>query len=279
MKHWEGRPLAIATMHHKEKVIAPLLREGLGVQPCVPPTLNTDQFGTFTREIARRQTPLATARLKCQEAMRLANTDLAVASEGSFGQHPVLFFSPADEEIVLLIDRKNQLEIVGHALSTTTNFAAQEVKTEKELFAFADKIGFPEHALVLRPSEKDLRPIFKGITSHELLLQAFHELKGPFGSAFAETDMRAMYNPTRMQVIREATQDLVRKAIRECPACGTPGYSIRESESGLPCAQCGQATQSVKAYIYQCAKCSHQQTIPVQDKSKEDPVYCDFCNP
>lgn len=62
-------------------------------------------------------------------AMELANCDLAVASEGSFGPHPTIYFVHADDEFLLFIDKKNDLEIIVRELSTVTNFNGSEIKT------------------------------------------------------------------------------------------------------------------------------------------------------
>jgi hypothetical protein len=43
--------LVIATMHGKEKVIAPLLVKALGVKIIVPENFDTDLYGTFSGEI------------------------------------------------------------------------------------------------------------------------------------------------------------------------------------------------------------------------------------
>ena len=107
-----NRTLAIATKHNKEAVIAPILEKHLLVTCITPENLDTDQLGTFSGEIERVMDPLAAARQKCYLAMERANTDLAVASEGSFGAHPLLYFLPADDELLLLVDKKNNLEIV-----------------------------------------------------------------------------------------------------------------------------------------------------------------------
>ena len=61
--------------------------------------------------------------------MELANCDLAVASEGSFGPHPTIYFVHADDEFLLFIDKKNDLEIIVRELSTVTNFNGSEIKT------------------------------------------------------------------------------------------------------------------------------------------------------
>jgi hypothetical protein len=89
---FKGRSLVIATKHEKEKVITPLLEEALGVVCFIPEGFDTDTLGTFTGEIERKLDPISTARQKCLMAMKVSNCDLGIASEGSFGPHPSLFF-------------------------------------------------------------------------------------------------------------------------------------------------------------------------------------------
>ena len=62
-----NRVAVLATMHHKENVIAPLLKKQLGLEVVVPPNFNTDQFGTFTRDIKRPDTQIVTAKLKARK--------------------------------------------------------------------------------------------------------------------------------------------------------------------------------------------------------------------
>jgi len=50
---FSDRLAVLATMHQKERVIAPLLERELGIKVIVPPDFNTDIFGTFTREVKR----------------------------------------------------------------------------------------------------------------------------------------------------------------------------------------------------------------------------------
>ena len=59
---------------------------------------------------------------------------------------------------------KNDLEIVVKEISTETNFNATEIKNESELMQFANKVKFPSHGLILKPSENDFSKIVKGIT-------------------------------------------------------------------------------------------------------------------
>jgi len=128
---FERRRLIIATKHHKEQVIAPLLEEALGVNCFVDESFDTDTLGTFSGEIEREQDPISTARLKCLKAMELNNCDLGVASEGSFGVHPSIFFASADDEFLIFIDKKNDLEIIARELSTETNFDGKKIRRKK----------------------------------------------------------------------------------------------------------------------------------------------------
>ena len=89
---FQNRKLVIATKHQKEIVIAPILEKELGVICFINEDFDTDTLGTFTGEIERKLDPISTVREKCIKAMDLSNCDMGVASEGSFGPHPSLFF-------------------------------------------------------------------------------------------------------------------------------------------------------------------------------------------
>ncbi|MEO1070551.1 MAG: DUF6671 family protein, partial [Cyanobacteria bacterium J06638_6] len=206
-----GRVAVLATMHRKEAAIAPQLEAQLGVTVTVPPGFDTDAFGTFTGDIKRPSDQLTTARLKAAAALRQTGESLAIASEGSFGPHPQIPFVACDRELVLLIDRQHQLEIVGECLSTDTNYHSQVIHSLKEALAFAESVGFPWHGLVIKGGEAD-RILGKGITDADKLLDVVEQAlsQSPPSTARIETDMRALYNPTRMAVIAQATEDLVR---------------------------------------------------------------------
>ncbi len=279
MNVFEGRKLVIATKHKKEQIMSPLLSKNLGVSPFVPLELDTDILGTFSGEIERKLDPLSTLRKKCEMAMEISGVDLGTGSEGSFGQHPGIPFIAANEELVMLIDKKNELEIIGKKLSVETNFNGSVCRTERELIDFAEKSNFPSHALILRNRKSDNGKIFKGISNLEDLLKNFWLLKDLYGEAFAETDMRANFNPTRMKVIGEATAAMIVKANTFCKSCGTPGFGISDIRTGLKCKQCGMPTKSIATYLYSCTKCNYMEEHPNPTKLFEEPMFCDFCNP
>ncbi len=275
-----NRKLVIATKHEKEKVIAPLFEKAFNVNSFVPKNFDTDLLGTFTGELERQADVLATLRNKCLMAMDLNNCDLGVASEGSFGMHPSIFFVSADDEFIILIDRKNNLEIIERELSTHTNFNGNEIKTVKQLNEFAHSVKFPSHALILRKASGDTTEIMKGINSRENLEKGFKHFINKYGSVYAETDMRALYNPTRMEVIGRAAEKLVTKIQSLCPECSTPGFGITSATKGLPCNSCGFATQSIISYTRECSKCGYRkEDMFPHNKTTEDPMYCDICNP
>ncbi len=277
---YENRKLLIVSMHHKERVIAPLFEKHLGVQCFTIDNLNTDLLGTFSGEIERESDALAAAKRKCLMGMEMANCDLAVANEGSFGPHPSLFFVPADDELMLFYDKRNQLEITARELSTNTNFNGAEIKTKNELFDFATLVKFPSHALILKKGEFNYTEMVKGIKTMDQLEQTVDLYISKFGSVWIETDMRAMHNPTRMSVIEIATKKLIEKVNSLCPNCKSPGFGITKFIDGLPCNLCSFPTKSVLSSLSECSLCHYvnENKFPL-NKTFEDPVYCDRCNP
>ncbi len=280
MSMFQNRKLLIATKHQKEKVIAPVLEKELGVICFVDESFDTDALGTFTGEIERELDPISTAREKCLRAMKINNCDLGIASEGSFGPHPSVFFVNADDEFLIFIDSKNKIEVIVRELSTSTNFNGKQIQSQKELFEFADQIGFPTHGLILRKSKDENTDIHKGITDIENLKKLFEQLCSKYHSIYAETDMRALYNPTRMNVIEKATLKLVQNIKSACPQCQMPGFVITDVKKGLKCSLCGSPTNSTLSYIYICQQCKFRvEEMYPNKKTAEDPMYCDYCNP
>lgn len=276
------RESVLATMHQKEQVIAPILEQRLGVKVIVPQGFDTDQFGTFTRDIKRTGDQQNAVRLKAEKAMALTRLTLAFASEGSFGPHPAIPFVACDQEIVLLRDRTHDLEIVGQAISTETNYSHKSIQSLEAAFAFAQQVGFPTHGLVAMSEAQPTQSshVVKGITDEAQLTETVTWFLKKFGQAHLETDMRAMYNPTRMKVIAQATEDLVHKISQRCPQCGCPGFAPAERKPGLPCALCGSPTNSTLAVVYRCLKCDFNNVTYFPDKQEfANPTYCLFCNP
>lgn len=277
---FSGRRLLVVTKHHKEQVISPLFERELGVKCHLSKKFDTDTLGTFSGEITRKNDVLTTLRKKCWEGMQSENFDLAIATEGSFGNHPTVFFAPANDEFIMLLDKKNNLEIIERVLSLETNYDSSVIHTKEDLKAFLDKVQFPSHAVIIKNAEKDWTRIEKGICDFETIEKIFHELNAAGQPCFIETDMRAMYNPTRMKIIKEVSLKLINKLHSVCPECSYPGFGVVSTEAGLLCGSCNMPTKSISAYQYQCKNCNYTSKVLYPNGKKiEDPMYCDFCNP
>lgn len=223
---------------------------------------------------------METARAKIKLGMRLLKTDIGLASEGSFGSHPLAPL-PWNVELVLLYDKKENIEIHGVYEGAETNFSHLTTKSYDEVLEFAGKAGFPEHYLMLRPENEHAKPILKDINSIAKLKDAFIwcASQSSCGSVFIETDMRAHANPTRMQNIAKATQDLISKLLNFCPKCGSPGFSVRKAVKGLPCELCGLPGEMTLKLVYGCHKCMHE-SEQLHPRGQFAPArYCNFCNP
>jgi hypothetical protein len=272
---FEGRKIVIATKHGKENVIGPALQEAFRMNYSVA-AFDTDLLGTFSGEVERVLTPLEAAREKCRIALEADDAELAIASEGSFGTHPTLYFMPSDEEILLLVDRKNDLEIAVKHTSLQTNYGYFSIESDEPLADFLKRVKFPSHALMVKESGY----LEKGIQTSEQLDRAINECLSLHGQYQLMTDMRAMYNPSRMEVIQEATDKLIQKMQSQCPACSRPGFGIKDALTGLLCSSCSMPTRSIKAVMYMCAGCHYTEKADFPEgKMEEDPMFCDFCNP
>ena len=281
---YAGRCIVLITKHAKSIAIAPTFFEKLnaGVLEYV---VDTDQLGTFSGEVERSGNALECARRKCELALDQLgnNVEFALASEGSFGPHPLIPFLPCDHEILYFIDRRHDFYLHMSHVSERTNYRKESINSLEELLKFADAVQFPSHALILRPNGRETKtPIFKGINCQQELEKAFEECmkQSANGNVWVETDMRAQFNPSRMAVIKELAEKLADRLAVHCPACDTPGWGKVRAESGLPCTWCKSETKMTSHEILGCTRCTYEETHePPHGLQYADPGNCEFCNP
>ena len=281
---YAGRAAALATMHGKERAISPALEAGLGLRVVVPSDLDTDTLGTFTGEIERPAGILETAVRKAKLGMEVSGLDLGIASEGSYGPHPVVPFLPLGRELIVFVDAVRGIAVHERLLAETTNFAHTTVDSPAGIGDFLERTGFPEHALIVRPNAKSAenQRLHKGVRSLTELREAIGACSGasPDGQARLETDMRAHMNPTRMQAIERLSGKLVERLATPCPRCASPGFGQVDAESGLPCAACGAPTELLATEVFGCPACDYTERRPRGDGVvSADPGQCPFCNP
>ncbi len=277
-----GCNAAIATMHGKEAVMAPILSRWLGMTLVRAGNINTDAFGTFTGEIPREGTMLETARKKARAAIDSSGYPIGIGSEGSFGPDPDVPFLASGTEIVLLYDADQDHEIYIYR-KTGTNFDYVVLHPDQDPTGFLTRIGFPGHAIIIKPEDSaNPHDIVKGLRDPGSVCEHIRRMAGrsTTGRAIVQTDMRAHLNPTRMKSIGLITKRLALRARRLCPDCGLPGFGPVDVVRGLACADCATPTSMIKAVIYSCRGCScrllrHERS----QSSRADPRYCQQCNP
>lgn len=283
---FKERICRVVTLHGKQEAIAPCFSSILGMKTMSFP-IDTDQFGTFAGDVERTMSPAVCAKEKCLTALRAfegqSPKGCFVASEGSFGPHPVIPFTNCGQELLFFMDCDYHFELVIRDISFSTNFSGQTFCTIQELEDRIFTWQFPSHALVVRPNvwkKGDL--LFKGIDSLEELQSAFvmSQAASFDGRVWVQTDMRAHKNPTRMQSIKALAQKLADRLSVPCPACGIPGWGVIDHIPGLACKDCNTLTDLTAWVVWGCCKCSY-----IEKKGREDgqlfaePAYCPYCNP
>ncbi len=280
MHPYDGMAAALASRHGKEDVIAPPLA-ALGMSLFVARGVDTDRFGTFSGEVPRAGSMREAAIAKAQAAIAETGARLGLASEGSFGPHPVIPFLAAGREVIVLADAETGTIVSEAAVSEQTNFSHCTAQSLEACEEFLTRAGFPAHAMVVRPS-RGPGGIVKGVVSHDALAEAVVSMAAlsEDGLARIETDMRAHLNPTRMNEIGKLANRFAARLATLCPACGAPGFGPMRSEAGLPCAECGAPTALARSLISGCAACPHEVPGPRSDgRTHASPAECPECNP
>lgn len=279
---YRGLRAAVGTKHEKERAIGPALRKWFDMNVCAAPGLDTDALGTFTGDIPRAGTMLEAARAKARLAIEMTGASLGIGSEGAFGPDPLLPFVATGRELISLHEARSGHEVT-FARTTRTNFAHVELAPGDDFVPFLRQIGFPDHAIVVRPRDTaDKSAIFKGLTSYSQIEGALRQVatRSPDGRALLQTDMRAHLNPTRMAAIGRVAKWLAWRIARLCPQCQAPGFGLTDVERGLACADCDAPTRLIRAELHGCRSCGH--TIRRFERSRgvrADAKWCDLCNP
>jgi len=282
MNQFKGRTVILATMHGKEKVIAPILEKHLGVSVVIPKNFNSDNFGTFTGDVKRCGNQLEAARAKLYKAMEDEGADIGVSSEGSFGNHPSIPFIKSNLELLLFIDKKKGYEFQGYFRTPETNISGTYIKNAEEALDFARNIGFPTHGVIVKRNEHEKNAMHKDLQTEKEVIETVNTLLVNFSleQIFIETDMRAHKNPTRMKAIEKATEDLVKNITSCCPNCKEPGFVMIDYIKGLQCSLCNLPTELGVYDVYGCKMCNHTENTLVTKYGKiADPKYCNHCNP
>lgn len=268
------------TQHGKETLLGPLLGAALGCTVERATGMDTDGFGTFTREVPRLDTQRSTARKKAAAVFGLGDWPVALASEGAFGTDPFAGMLPWNVEVLVWLDRRTGLDVAAHAQGPAQASHAL-VGDEDALWAFARGAGFPAHQLVVRAGGIEGAVVAKGIATETALLHAFRaaQAQAPGDVVCVEHDLRAFCNPTRQAMIVQAGRQLIAKLQSCCPRCESPGYWPVRHVDGLPCEACSAPTHLPLEVVWGCTACGHEQAGHPEGPPLAPAARCHYCNP
>jgi hypothetical protein len=275
---YAGQRVALVSQHGKQAALAEPLQSALGAELVVLDDVDTDAFGTFTRDVPRAGSQREAARRKAAVALERGYA-LAVGSEGAFVPGP-FGFGAFDVELLVFVDAWREIEVVGQACEPGRHHHGT-ARTPTELAALAAAAGFPSYGLVVRSDDEHGPCVRKGLRTWDELHAAFaHALAGArHGRVFVENDLRAHQHPERMATIGKAALDLVERLGAACPACATPGFGRVGRRVGRPCAWCAAPTGEPLADELACVRCDHRVLRPLAGPAFADPGRCDRCNP
>jgi len=278
---YASRRVALATRHDKHLAIAPPFAARLDAQVVVA-DVDTDALGTFTGETPREGTPEASAERKARLGMAQLGCPLGVASEGSYGPDPRVPFIAGGVELLTFVDDERGLVVHEQMAVPSTNFAHRDVTAVEALVDWLPRVGFPDHALIVRPVGGHEVTIAKGIRDPATLARAVRSAReaSPEGLAHVATDMRAHCNPTRMASIAQLAERLAERLACACPHCASPGFGFVRLVGALPCRSCGAPTARGQREQWACAACHANDERPRRDGGvSADPDVCPRCNP
>lgn len=282
-----GRQAVLATMHQKQLALGPPLHDVLGLRLLTSCDVDTDQLGTFAGEIPRRGSMREVAIAKARLGMQATGLTLGLASEGSFGPHPLIPFMAGGIELLTFVDDERGFVLHQSLVVGQTNFGHSVVSPGEAFDDFLDRVCFPSHALIVRPNslvhgDPQSLALVKGIADHDTLVQAIAAAArhSSDGKARIESDMRAHLNPTRMRSLAQLAEQLAQRLASLCPACACPGWGKIDVLDGLPCDACGRPTEMVLQEVFGCLQCAHREFKARSDGLKQTgPEHCPYCNP
>jgi hypothetical protein len=277
---YAGQQIGLATIHSKERALAPPFRRLLGAEVVVAPDLNTDTLGTFSGEVPRPDALVETSLLKAELVFNTMDVDCAIASEGSYGPIDRLPLNPGGMEIMAFVDRKRGLRMVETLTTHRTNWRLMKFEAGDPAVPQAVKsFGFPDYGVFVICGSDGSHPL-KGLATLDEVVAAVDQeaRRSSDGTALVIADMRAYRNPTRMKVLRALAWKLANRLKTLCPRCGTPGFGHLQSRRGLPCEACGAPTHWIDFEIDGCGACGHAVARARKDGRRTAPrLSCQAC--
>lgn len=264
-----------ATRHGKERQAREPFQRHLDARVVAPARIDTDQFGTFTGEVPRAGTAHDAALGKAMLGVLLTGNRYVLASEATYRSD--LGMTQLDE-LLLFHDAEDGVTLTESVRVAVPPVVASTVTSTGQALHVATRQGFPDVGLVATAETETGTLIRKGQHHAAQLAATVGALLSHADEVRLEPDLRAHVNPVRQQVIASLADRLAERLTRPCPACESVGWGVIDTERGLPCLQCHEPTDAIRAEVYGCATCGHRETVPRSTRNA-DPADCDACNP
>jgi hypothetical protein len=263
----------LVTLHGKESLIAPALTRRWQARLSVSAGFDTDSLGTFSGEVERRLSPLDCALHKARQAVLLTGAEFGLGSEGSFGPGP-WGFGVFNQELVVCVSAHSDWTVIG---GHTAPVAVEECRygDAGQQESFWQRLPDGQGVIVISGQR-----IAKGLQSRAEVIEQlalWHGEQVP-GDARLMYDLRAHQSLIRRATLALAINNLLDRLDSHCEHCGRPGFWPDHPEPGLPCADCGGPTNSLRARRARCDGCGREQITAV-DAVYADPATCPRCNP
>lgn len=275
---YRGARVVLPTLHNKGVLAKDAFKEHLHMD-VEELQIDTDQFGTFSGDVERKLSPKESAIAKAKQGLAHSNYQYALASEGSIGADPTIPFLNSDVEFVVFLDSVNDLIIFHAHRSFEITAYTHEYKQGDDLEKFLIKADFPKHQLIVKSLDSGVKALAKGISDESTLMSVLHQAtEDGLKKIVIESDLRAHASPSRAQNIKEAFKELAIRISSLCPECESPGWGVTSAVRGLPCTDCGEESNAVRAHLYGCISCTYvAEGEPIA--TSIDPSRCSWCNP
>lgn len=275
---FDDRLVLVASRHGKAEAMQRPMHRLLGVRLWSPPNLDTDQFGTFSGDIARPGPPIDMLRAKIALCRQVHPGPIVIATEGAYGPHPLFGGVAIGREWMMWDDAESALTVVELKISMTKYYYAARMSDPSQLNDALIRCGWPVLAVTLHASDSGL-PSFKGLSEIHDINDALRQFKQMGANDIViATDMRAHLHPPRQRTIRHLAAKLARRVCSPCPKCLRFGFGKQGAEKGLPCVECDAPTNQIKGRFRLCEHCDYRH-YTWQANGYAAPGYCPMCNP
>jgi predicted Zn-ribbon and HTH transcriptional regulator len=278
LNSYRGATVVLPTLHNKGVLAQEAFKEHLDMD-VIELHEDTDQFGTFSGDVERKLSPKESAIAKAKLGLTQTDYQYALASEGTIGADPTIPFANSDLEVVVFLDSINDLIISHTHHSFEISACTHEYIEGEDLEKFLTKADFPNHQLIVKCLDSDIRALAKGISNRADLMKVLDQTKKEgLKKIVIESDLRAHASPSRAQNIKQAFKELAIRISSLCPECESPGWGVTSAVRGLPCTDCGEESDAIKAHVFGCISCSYvAEADPIA--TSIDPSRCSWCNP